>query len=121
MAKYRQDKINRSVVQAMATAIRGVKDPRVRSGIVTINAADVTADLKFAKIYFGCIGCNPQEVGEGLKSAGGYLRAALARELNLRITPELTFIYDGSAEQGARISTILKNLDIPAEDDICTP
>ena len=117
MAKYRQDNINRSVVEAMATAIRGVKDPRVRSGIVTINAADVTADLKFAKIYYGCIGCDPEAVKEGLKSAAGYLRASLARELNLRITPELTFIFDASAEQGARISTILKNLDIPSEED----
>ncbi len=121
MAKYRQDKINRSVVEAMAAAIRGVKDPRVKSGIVTINAADVTADLKFAKIYFGCIGCESGPVAEGLKSATGYLRAFLARELNLRITPELSFIYDASAEQGARISTILKTLDIPAEDNECNP
>ena len=117
MAKYRQDKINRSVVEAMAGAIRAVKDPRVRAGIVTVNAADVTADLKFAKIYFGCIGCDPKEVADGLKSASGFLRAYLAKELNLRITPELTFIYDTSAEHGAHISTLLKSLDIPSEEN----
>ncbi|HAZ19889.1 MAG TPA: 30S ribosome-binding factor RbfA [Clostridiales bacterium] len=116
MSKYRQNKINQSVVEAMAIAIRTVKDPRVRNGIVTINAADVTADLKFAKIFFGCIGCDPAEVSKGLKSATGYLRGALAKELNLRITPELTFIHDTSAEQGAHISTLLKNLDISKED-----
>ena len=54
----------------------------------------------------------------GLKSATGFFRTELARRINLRITPQLTFHYDSSSEYGASISTILKSLDIkPAEDE----
>ena len=116
--KYRRDRINESVAHELNDIIRGVKDPRVSDNFVTVNAADVTGDLKTAKIYFGCITGDPEEVKKGLKSATGYLRRELAVRLNLRNTPELVFFHDSSAENGAKISGILKELDIkPAETD----
>lgn len=53
---------------------------------------------------------DPEEVKKGLESAGAYLRGALARELNLRNTPELIFLHDRSAEHGAHIAEVLKEL-----------
>lgn len=115
--KYRQDRINESVAQTVGEIFRSVKDPRISSGFVTVNAATVTKDLKFAKIYFGVLSGDVAEVKKGLKSANGFIRRELAMRLNLRATPELSFVYDDSAENGARIASILKTLDIPSEDN----
>lgn len=118
MPKYRQDRINDSVTAEMAEILREIKDPRVSGELVTITAALVTPDLKFAKIYFSSFGGDTKEIAKGLKSATGFIRTQLAKRLNLRITPELSFFPDSSIEHGANISSILKNIDIsPVEDE----
>ena len=111
MAKYRQGKINDAVMQAMSEAVREIKDPRVSSAMVTITAAEVTPDLKFAKIYFSSIMGDKNDVKRGLVSATGFLRRTLSQKLNLRITPELTFCEDKSIEHGAHIAKLLKQID----------
>lgn len=105
---YRQERVNDSVARELGEIIRNVKDPRVKNAFVTVNAARVTPDLKFAKIYFGTITGDPKEVQAGLECAAGFLRSALATRLNLRQTPELRFIHDRSAEHGAHIAQVLK-------------
>ena len=117
MAKYRQGKINDAVMQAMSEAIREIKDPRVSSAMVTITAAEVTPDLKFAKIYFSAILGDKSDVKKGLVSASGFLRRCLSQKLNLRITPELTFCEDKSIEHGAHIAKLLNNIEFAPETD----
>lgn len=118
MAKYRRDRINDAVKQEMAQILRDVKDPRITGSLVSITAAQVSPDLKFAKIYFSVLGDDKDEVLKALKSAAGFFRSELAKRINLRITPQLAFEYDGSMEYGANISSILKGLDIkPLEDE----
>ena len=118
MAKYRQNRINDAVKQEMAQILRDVKDPRIAGSLVSITAAEVSPDLKFAKIFFSVLGEDKDEVHKALKNAAGFFRSELAKRINLRITPQLTFAYDGSMEYGANISTILKGLDIkPLEDE----
>ena len=112
MPNYRKSRVNESVVRETAEIIRNVKDPRITSAFITITAAEVTSDLKFAKIYFSNIGGDTAEIKKGLISATGFIRHELAEKLNLRITPELKFIHDDSAQNGANISSILKSLDI---------
>lgn len=114
---HRQERINDSVARTMGEIIRNVKDPRVAGAFVTVNAARVTPDLKFAKIYFGTITGDPEEVQKGLESANGFLRSSLAAKLNLRQTPELTFIHDRSAEHGAHIAKVLKDLNVNEKHD----
>jgi len=109
---HRQERVNDSVARELGEIIRQVKDPRVSSAFVTVNAARVTPDLKFAKIYFGTILGDPREVQEGLERASGFLRSSLAKRLNLRQTPELTFIHDKSAEHGAHIAKVLRDLNV---------
>ena len=107
---HRQERINDSVARTLGEIIRNVKDPRVANAFVTVNAARVTPDLKFAKVYFGIITGSPEEVQKGLECAAGFLRSSLATKLNLRQTPELIFIHDRSAEHGAHIAQVLKEL-----------
>ena len=117
MAKYRQNRINDAVKQEMAQILRDVKDPRIAGSLVSITAAEVSPDLKFAKIFFSVLGEDKNEILKALKGASGFFRSELARRINLRITPQLTFEYDGSMEYGANISSILKTLDIKPLDE----
>lgn len=111
MAKYRQGRINDALAQEMALALRDVRDPRIVSNMVSVTRADVTKDLKIAKVYFSCMG-DAAEAKRALTGAAGLFRCHLATALNLRITPELVFIPDGSIEHGARISELLHQLDV---------
>lgn len=116
MAKFRRNRINDAVKEEMAQIIRNTKDPRIADAFVSITGAEVSGDLKFAKIFFSVMAGDKDEVLKGLKSAQGFFRSELAKRLNLRQTPSLTFEYDGSAEYGANISRILGTLDIQPLD-----
>ena len=117
MANYRRGRINEEMQKELTMILRRVKDPRVSEAFISITAADCTPDLKFAKIYYSVMGGDKKEVGKGLKAAAGFIRRELANSLNLRITPELTFIADDSVAYGAHIASILNKLDIKPEED----
>jgi len=117
MPSYKKSRINEETQREMSQILRIVKDPRVSSGFVTITHCEVSGDLKFAKIYYSVLGGDAAEVKKGLISAKGYIRHEIAQRLNFRNTPELTFVLDGSIENGARISKILSEMDLGDEDN----
>ena len=114
MANYRRGRINDAVAQELAIAIGNVREPKVINNFVSITRAEVAPDLKYASIYFSCIG-DSKEALLGLKKCAGMLRHHLAVTLNLRITPELNFIKDGSIEHGAKIAKLIEQ--IHSEDE----
>lgn len=114
MSKYRRTRINDEMTRVIAEALRTVKDPRVAASLITVTKSDVTGDLKYAKIYFSVFGADDDEIKEikkGLYSAAGYLRSYVARELNLRATPELTFEYDNAMQHGEKIMRLMKSIE----------
>ena len=123
MAKYRLQRINDEIVKEMTRILRGVKDPRVTSYMTVVTGCDISPDLKYAKIYYSFLDpATPEESAEirkdikdGFISAHGYIRRELAASLNLRVTPELTFIADTSAEYGCHVDEVLRQ--IKAEDE----
>jgi ribosome-binding factor A len=119
MAKYRRGRINDEMCKELASAIRLVKDPRVADAFVSITGAEVTPDLKYAKIFFSVLNGDPKEIAKGLRSSAGFLRREIAQRMNLRITPELSFVYDESITYGAHISKLLSQAmpETPAEDE----
>ncbi len=106
MAKYRRGRINDAVAEELALALTEVREPLIVNNFVSITRADVAPDLKYASVYFSCIG-DSEEAALGLKKCTGILRHHLAATLNLRITPELRFVKDGSIEHGAKIARLL--------------
>ena len=109
MAKYRRGRINDAVKEELAIALGDVREPKVVDNFVSITRAEVAPDLKFATVYYSCIG-DAKEAGAGLKKCQGILRHHLATTLNLRITPELNFVRDNSIEHGARIAQLLEQI-----------
>lgn len=116
MAKYRRGRINEEIQKEMTVILRKVKDPRISDAFISITAADCTPDLKYAKIYYSALSGDPKEIAKGLKAANGFIRRELARNLNLRMTPELTFLQDTSIAYGARIASVLNSLEISEEE-----
>ena len=111
MPSNRIGRINEVIERELAALILTVKDPRVH-GLVSVTAVDTTPDLRYAKIYVSVLDkSDVKEVVKGLKSAGGYLRRELGRSLQLRYTPELTFVADDSIAEGAHILELIEKLD----------
>ncbi|PWM43025.1 MAG: 30S ribosome-binding factor RbfA [Clostridiales bacterium] len=111
MNNYKQGRVNEEVKRALSNIIREIKDPRVPS-LISVAAAKVSADLKYATIYVSVLGTyDEKELMKGLKAAKGFLRKRLGEVMQMRAVPELTFEIDRSAETGARINELLKGLD----------
>ncbi len=104
MATNKIGRTNEDIQRVIASLLRGIKDPRVNQGMLSVTGVDTTADLRFSKIYLSVMGLRDEkELMKGLKSASGYLRRELGGVLDLRYTPELIFQLDNPSSMG-RIS-----------------
>ena len=117
MANYRRGRINDEMLKEVATVLREVKDPRLSGAFISVTAVEVTADLKYAKVYYSAMMGDKAEVAKGLKSCAGYIRREIAQRLNLRMTPEFSFFEDRSIEHGAHISKLLNGIEITPEEE----
>ena len=110
-------RVNEDIQRVLADLLRNIKDPRVNQGMISVTAVDTTSDLHQSKVFLSVFGLNSEkEFMKGLKSASGFLRRELGQSLSLRHTPELLFELDKSIERGARVSTLLNDLDISDSD-----
>lgn len=107
-------RINGEVQKELSQIIRSeVKDPRIHP-FTSVTAVDITPDLKYGKVYISVLGGDKEKQAtlEGLKSSTGFIRTRLAHTVNLRNTPELTFLLDESIEYGIdmskKISDVIK-------------
>ena len=99
-------RINSEVQREMSQIIReDIKDPRIHP-MTSVMACEVTPDLKFAKIYVSVLGDDEakEKTMAGLKKSASFARHQLAKRMNLRNTPELTFVLDHSIEYGVAMS-----------------
>ena len=89
----------------LSSIIRELKDPRI-APLTSVVEAVVAPDLKTCKAYISVYGDEQEkkDTMAGLRSAEGFIRRELAHTLNLRNTPEITFIFDGSIERGVAMS-----------------
>ena len=98
-------RINGEVMKVISEAIRYSKDPRI-SPFTSVMDVEVAPDLKTCKVWVTVMGNDEDRdrTAEGLKSAAGYIRSTLAKELNMRYTPEIRFIMDDSIEYAINMS-----------------
>lgn len=95
-----------------------IKDPRVSGAMATVVSVEVTPDLKYCKAYISILGDEDKakEAIVGLKSAVGYIRRELAHRINLRNTPEITFVLDQSIEYGVNMSKLIDEVTRDLKD-----
>ncbi|MBX3023383.1 30S ribosome-binding factor RbfA [bacterium] len=112
----RTDRVGEAIQELVAgLLVREIKDPRI--GLVTITGVRVSPDLRHARVYFSTLGDDEQRHRSlrGLRSAAGFVRGQIARQLNLRVAPEIVFELDDSLEEAERLARLLK--DLPPSDE----
>ncbi len=109
-------RINGEVMKVISEALRYSKDPRI-SPMTSVMDVEVAPDLKTCKVWVTVMGDDEdrQRTAEGLKSAAGYVRSTLAKELNMRYTPEIRFIMDDSIEYAINMSKKIE--EVTARDN----
>ncbi|MCQ2457436.1 MAG: 30S ribosome-binding factor RbfA [Clostridia bacterium] len=108
MSYQRIDRISEEVRREVDAIIRGeLGDPRI-CGTFSVTRAEVTGDLRYAKIYVSVLEDDLRDgLLEALKSAKGYIRRSLGKRMIIRYTPELIFVNDKNIAYGVHIAKVL--------------
>ena len=99
------------MLEVIAELLRkDIRDPRVQT--VTLTGVKVSKDLRNARVYFNILGGQDSRTNAsaGLKSAGGFIRSKVGKQLNLRFVPAIEFTYDDSEDEAQRIDELLKQV-----------
>lgn len=107
----RSDRVGGLIQKVLSDLLRkDIHDPRLENA--TITGVKMSRDLRIAKVYYSIFGGADKQnaAAEGFKSAKGFVKRTLARELGLRYMPEIQFFFDESFEYGARIEELFKGL-----------
>ncbi len=118
MSAIRSDRINEEVKKTLSAIIREMKDPRI-SPMTTLTGAEVTKDLKYAKISVSVYDKDDavrQGTVDALNHAAGFIAHELGQRMLIRRVPSLKFRLDDSIAYSIHISEILNSLDIKKED-----
>lgn len=116
MSSFRIDRISEEVRHALDAIIREMNDPRI-CGTYAVTHADVTRDLRFAKVYVSILEDEKaDDMLKALKKAAGFIRRELGLRVDLRYTPELIFERDRNIAYGVHIAQILREV-APKEDE----
>ena len=105
-------RINGEVQRELSLIIqKEIKDPRIHM-MTSVTAAEVAPDLKTCKAYISVLGNEEEKTNTiaGLRSAEGFIRRQLAKNLNLRNTPQITFVLDTSIEYGVTMAKKISDL-----------
>lgn len=98
----------RKIVSTML--INGIKDPRINS-LVSVTDVEVTRDLSYAYIYVSILGGDEESTLDGLKSACGYIRREVGKNIKIRHTPEIIFKIDDSLLKGMYMDELIKKVN----------
>jgi len=101
-------RVNEAVREVVSARIAGgLRDPRI--GFVTVTSVDTSPDLRQARVYVSVLGSAEEREATmaGLESAHGLLQQSVARELRMKNTPTLQFVFDESIDRGMRITELL--------------
>ncbi len=113
----RQEKVKELLKQEVSDIIRKeMKDPRL--GFITVTDADVSRDLRHAKIFISVLG-SEQEQADSLRilqGASSFIRGEFGRRVSMKVLPEISFRSDTAVEHGARIFELLQQVKHEPEE-----
>jgi ribosome-binding factor A len=110
-------RVDEGVRQVLSETIPTLKDPRI--GFVTVTAVETSRDLDHAKVWISVLGSEKKraETMRALEGAVGVLQARLGRELQIRRTPKIEFVYDRAVEHGVTMTRLIDELTPTDEID----
>jgi ribosome-binding factor A len=109
-------RVNEALREVLSEALGDLKDPRI--GFVTVTGVRASPDLRQATVYVSVLGSERKrdKTLAGLTSSRAVLQSRVNRELHLKRTPQLTFQYDQTPEEGVRLSKLIDELSPDARD-----
>jgi ribosome-binding factor A len=117
MSEFKRTQRVQALIQEIMSKIvtQELKDPLI--GLCTVTRVKLSDDLHHAKIYVSVLGDDEVKKNSirGLERAKSYIRNTLAGRTDLRVAPELHFVYDETYDYAQRIETLLEK--IHKEDD----
>lgn len=127
-SNHRIERVNAIIREILSEIVlKDVKDPRL--GLVTVTSVTTAADLSAARVHFSVMGDEAQRqiTLKILRGASGYMRHTIARELDVKVAPELRWVYDDSLDRAFRIEQVLHGRDpdtkegAPAAEPVAEP
>jgi len=108
----RPERVGQEIQAALAEVIsRGLlRDPRI--GFITITGVKVSPDLRNARVFYSMLGDEKQrkETQAGLDAAKGFVRREVTSRVQLRVSPEIYFVFDPSVAEGDHIERLLREV-----------
>jgi ribosome-binding factor A len=114
-ASQRQLRVGEELRHALAQLLRPgeLRDPALRDANITVTEVRISPDLKNATAYvMPLAGANADEIMVGLKRSAPFLKARVARTVELRQVPNLAFAFDTAFDTAARISALLHTPEV---------
>ena len=105
----RQEKVN-SLIQHEVSGYLASARPDDITGLLTITAVDVSADLSLAKVYFSALGQDQAEVLKILQQHVYHIQGILYTSLKMKKVPRIVFLSDDSGGHAGRINKVLGEL-----------
>lgn len=114
----RMNKVNEELKKEIGMIIaQDLKDPQI-TGLISVTDVKTTPDFRYARVYVSMINARSNKGNLArLKKCSGFIRSLIAKRVNLRITPELVFVFDDSIEYGSRIDSILDEITKELKND----
>jgi ribosome-binding factor A len=85
---------------------REISDPRL--SLCTITRVDLNPDYSVAEVYWDTFDASKRgDIKEAIEGLAGKMRTLLAKNLEVRHTPVITFIYDSQFEDEMNITKLL--------------
>jgi len=117
MSTKRQKRIGELIQEVISELLeKKLEDPRLR--MVTITDAEITPDLRQARIWYSVLG-EPEQIKaatQALRNAAGFMRRELGMQLRLRYVPEIVFKRDDSWQRGARVDDLLQQIALESQE-----
>jgi ribosome-binding factor A len=111
MSAERMRRVDEAMREVLSAAVSDLKDPRV--GFVTVTDVRTSPDLRRARVFVSVLGDQDARLATlaGLGSAHGVLQGRIGRELRMKRTPTLDFVYDDTAERADRLGRLMDELE----------
>ncbi len=117
--RYRRLRLQDQIREEVSSIIQQeIKDPGI--GFITVIDVKMTEDLKHAKVLYSVYGSEEEKkkTGEALTRARGYIKRLLGPRIQLRYTPDLTFVFDTEREKLERIDELLRKVELEKAEDV---
>ena len=110
----RTDKINSLLKEVISEVIqKKLRNPSIKTSLITVSRVEITKDLKFAKVYLSIIGDENEKktIMKAIQKASGFIGVNAANKIILRFFPKLSFYIDDTVEKQMRINDVLKQIN----------